>query len=59
MDALTPLLMGAAAYVAPALLAVLVRHRERWLIAIITVLFGWTVIGWFSAWHLLFLPLTL
>lgn len=37
---------GAVIYLLPALNAYSKRHRSRALIAVCTVLFGWTVIGW-------------
>lgn len=58
MDPLFPLLSLAGLYLLPALLALLVRHRERWIIATITVVLGWTVLGWLLAWSLLLLPMT-
>jgi predicted membrane channel-forming protein YqfA (hemolysin III family) len=59
MDGVTVLLLIAAGvYLAPGLLAVLFRHRHRWLVLVVNVLLGWTVLGWFFAWGLAIYPLT-
>lgn len=36
-------------YLAPALIAFWRGHQSRWAIALVDVLLGWTVVGWFVA----------
>lgn len=55
---LAPTLIVGALYMAPTLLAMLVRHRDRWRIAVLNALLGWTIIGYITAFHLLAWPLT-
>lgn len=47
-----------AIYMAPTLLAMLVRHRNRWTIAVFNALLGWTIIGYLPVLYLLMWPLT-
>lgn len=38
-----------AVYFLPSILAMLRHHRDRFLILIVNVFFGWSVLGWFMA----------
>ena len=41
------LLISVSVYLAPTFSAFFLRHPRRWFIAVLNVLFGWSVIGWF------------
>ncbi|WP_222546924.1 superinfection immunity protein [Asaia lannensis] len=41
-------LFGLLVYMAPALVVLGRHHRDRWLILLLTVLTGWTFIGWLA-----------
>lgn len=45
-------------YLMPSLLALLFGHRNWLAILLMNALLGWTVLCWFSAWYMLFWPLT-
>lgn len=55
---LAPMLIVGALYMAPTLLAMLARHRNRWTIAVLNALLGWTIIGYLPVLYLLVWPLT-
>ena len=40
---------GLLIYLLPALIAFCRRHRNRWIILLINMVFGGTVLGWFAA----------
>jgi H+/Cl- antiporter ClcA len=48
-NAILALVVGLGMYFAPAVIAFARRHRERWAISALNLVFGWTVIGWIGA----------
>lgn len=40
------ILISAAFYFLPAIIAFYSKHPKRWLIFVLTLFFGWSIIGW-------------